>query len=328
MIGPRTASVLRRHKAAQGRNSREWMRMSTVETIDRSTYHRGSRTGILLIHGLGGTPVEVRFVAQALARAGFTVYCCQLAGHCSTAQELRNSTWRDWIDSVEEAYQRLARDCDVIIAGGLSTGALLALELAHKHPGGLHGLTLFSPSIFLDGWAMPWYMPWLHYLKPTPLPIDWNLTEREPYGLKDERIRSMVVSGMQAGNAKDTGYFFTPLKTMLHFNKLAGKVRRKLGEIATPTLILHPREDDVASLNNALDIQKRMAGLVELVVLEDTYHMITLDKQRHIVVDRTTAFVQSVERAQHAHQNAQVAASNVGSASQAGADRAGRRIAT
>ena len=52
-----------------------------AETPDRSLFLPGGRVGILLIHGLGGTPVELRFIAQGLARAGHTVYCCQLAGH-------------------------------------------------------------------------------------------------------------------------------------------------------------------------------------------------------------------------------------------------------
>lgn len=270
--------------------------MSNVGAIDRTTYHRGSRTGVLLIHGLGGSPVEVRFVAQGLARAGFTVYCCQLTGHCASADELRQTTWQDWVESVEAAHDRLKQDCDVIIAGGLSTGALLALELAHRRPTEVHGVTLFSPSIVLDGWAMPWYMRFLHYARPGPIRVDWNLAERAPYGIKDERIRAMVVQGMQAGNAGN-GYFFTPLWTMLQFNSLAAKVKRNLPKIATPALILHPREDDIASLNNALYIQEKMAGLVELVVLEDSYHIITLDRQRHIVVDRVTAFCSGIEKA-------------------------------
>ena len=294
------------------------MSSSNVSIVDRSTFHKGGRTGVLLIHGLGGTPVEVRYVAQTLARLGFTVLCCQLAGHCGTAQELRTSTWRDWRASVEAAHDRLKSECDVVIAGGLSTGALLALDLAHNRPNEVHGLTLFSPSIYLDGWAMPWYMPWLHYVKAGRIRIDWNLTERPPYGLKDERVRAMVVSGMQSGNAKETGYFFTPLWTMLQFNNLAGLVRRKLGQIATPTLIMHPRQDDVASLKNAMEIQRKMAGLVELVVLEDSYHMITLDKQRQLVADRTVAFVQSLER-RHAALRKPITAS-------ATAPRASRRL--
>ena len=73
----------------------------------------------------------------------------------------------------------------------------------------------------------------------------------------------------------------------------AGK--SKLARQGNPTYAV-PMQDDVASLNNALEIQRKMAGLVELVVLEDTYHMITLDKQRQLVLDKTTAFAQSIER--------------------------------
>ena len=59
------------------------------EFPDRSQLFEGGRVGVLLVHGLGGTPTELRFVAQGLARAGRTVLCCQLAGHCSTPEELR-----------------------------------------------------------------------------------------------------------------------------------------------------------------------------------------------------------------------------------------------
>ena len=67
---------------------------------DRSHFIRGGRLGVLLVHGLGGTPTELRFVAHGLARAGHTVYCCQLAGHCATPEELRRSTWQEWYASV------------------------------------------------------------------------------------------------------------------------------------------------------------------------------------------------------------------------------------
>src|SRR5262245_62625786 len=116
------------------------------ETPDRSLYIPGGRVGVLLIHGLGGTPVELRFIAQNLARAGHTVYCCQLAGHCGTPEELRRSTWREWYASVEAAHDRLAESCDVILAGGLSMGGILALHLAQNRPASVHGLLLFAPT--------------------------------------------------------------------------------------------------------------------------------------------------------------------------------------
>lgn len=64
-----------------------------------------------------------------------------------------------------------------------------------------------------------------------------------------------------------------------------------LGEIKQPVLILHPREDDIADMSNAWEIQRAVAGSVEMVVLEDSYHNVTIDRQRHVVVDRVGGFV-------------------------------------
>ena len=38
-------------------------------------------------------------------------------------------------------------------------------------------------------------------------------------------------------------------------------------------------------------LQRKLAGLVEVCILDDSYHMVTLDRQRPIVVDRVKAFV-------------------------------------
>ena len=56
---------------------------------DLSIRLAGGRLGFLLIHGLGGTPMELRYVAQGLAQAGHTVHVPQLIGHCGTVEELK-----------------------------------------------------------------------------------------------------------------------------------------------------------------------------------------------------------------------------------------------
>ena len=268
------------------------------QPIDRSLTYPGGQTGFLLIHGLGGTPVELRFVAQGLARAGYTVHCCQLAGHCQTEEELLQSSWREWYRSVEAAHDRLRRECSTVIAGGLSMGGLLALELARRRPEGVDGLAVYAPSLFLDGWAVPRLS---RYLLGIPRPIGkWRsritLREREPYGLKDERVRAFVLNHMQSGDASTAGVFSTPLHAISEFNAFVAQLKPALGKIETPTLIIHPREDDMASLRNAHYLQRRLGGLVDLVVLDDSYHMVTLDRQRHIVVDRTLAFTEALVR--------------------------------
>ena len=52
----------------------------------------------------------------------------------------------------------------------------------------------------------------------------------------------------------------------------------------------------MASLDNAFTIQKRLGAPVDLVILDDSYHIVTLDRQRHVVVDRAIGFAQRIER--------------------------------
>lgn len=265
--------------------------------IDRSIWFDGGDVGVLLIHGLGGTPIEMRFIAQGLARAGFTVYCCQLAGHCGTPDQLRYSHRQEWRDSVSAALDKLRARCSTVIAGGLSMGALLALDVAYRRPDDVQGLLLLAPSLKLDGWAMGWLSKYvLPWVRPTPYVSNVFLKEHEPFGIKDERIRSFVVSSMMSGDTSAAGVFSTPLHAFAHFSALSAEVRRRLPHVKVPALILHPREDDMASLENAIQIQRRLGGFVELVVLDDSYHIITLDRQRHLVVERSVAFARMIER--------------------------------
>lgn len=261
---------------------------------DRSLKLPGGRTGILLIHGLGGTPIEHRMVAIGLARAGYTVHCPQLAGHCGTYEDLRATRWQDWYASVEAAHAELARHCDTVIVGGLSMGAVLALNLAAERPGAVDGLALYAPTLRLDGWGVPWYsvlfglvtMRWCADLIP--------FTERDPYGIKDPRVRGLVTAAINSGDSSQAGQLSNPGSVMLEMRWMVSKVKRQLGRIRQPALIVHPREDDRASLWNASHLQKKLGGMVDTCVLDDSYHVITMDRQRHVVIDRTAAFAARV----------------------------------
>src|SRR5215469_8961603 len=89
-------------------------RQETMTTKDRSFTIAGSRTGFLLVQGLGGTPLELRMAAKGIASGGFTVHCCQLAGHCGTEEELLATNWPQWYASVEAALTKLEAVCDTI----------------------------------------------------------------------------------------------------------------------------------------------------------------------------------------------------------------------
>jgi carboxylesterase len=258
--------------------------------IDQSIRMSGGSLGFLLIHGLGGTPMELRYVAQSLARAGHTVHVPQLAGHCGTVRELRATTWADWYVTVEQEHARLRTRCDRIVAGGLSVGAILALHHAATHPKEVSALALYAPSLWLDGWGVPWYSS-LFSLVTMKWFANWlAFSERHPWGVKDARLQMLIAEAIKSGDSSRAGISAVPGGIMLELRWLVQRVKRELDQIRQPTLIVHPRHDDRASLRNLQYLQHRLRGLTDTVVLDDSYHLVTLDRQRQVVISRTLEF--------------------------------------
>ena len=112
-------------------------------------YYAGNATGILLIHGLPGSPSEMRFLGERLAAEGWTVLGIRLSGHGSTREELKKASWQDWVQDAEKGVNQLRLTCKQVIGVGLSMGGLIALHLASK--GILDGLiTMNAPLIEAD----------------------------------------------------------------------------------------------------------------------------------------------------------------------------------
>ena len=144
------------------------------------------------LHRLCGTPVEMRFVANGLAKQGYTVLCPVLAGHCGSDADLAASSWVDWYRSAEEALLDLRKDCDVVIAGGLSTGAVLALMLAAKHPTKVQATTLLAPTLWLNGWNVPRYTWFFRLAWTKRIASLFSISHQNPNGIKDDRIRDFI----------------------------------------------------------------------------------------------------------------------------------------
>lgn len=263
--------------------------------LERPRLAPGQRPpGVLLLHGLGGTPIELGTLARALENAGCLVHCPRLAGHCGTADELRATTWRDWYASAESGLADLLPRCGSVVVGGLSMGALLAARLARENPDRVHGLAMLAPTFWYDGWAIPRYSFLLKWLMRTPIGRNYSFVETEPYGLKDERIRRKVLGAMQRGESANAGLMATPAQALQQMWALSADVRRGLGSIGQETLLVHSRDDDVASLRNAFEVQSRLGGRVDAVILEDSYHLITIDRQRGLLGRRMAEFVRQI----------------------------------
>ncbi len=57
---------------------------------------------------------------------------------------------------------------------------------------------------------------------------------------------------------------------------------------------MHATEDDIASVENARLVERGVSGPVEMLLLENSYHMITVDRERRVLIDRSADFFSQV----------------------------------
>lgn len=255
-------------------------------------HYPGSRIGVMLIHGLTGTPTEMTSIARGLNRRGFTVYCPLLPGHCSTVEDLLKTTYRDWIKSTEKALAFFSGTVDVVFTGGLSAGAVLSLKMAQLYPERIRGQALYSTTFKWDGWSIPK----LSFLLPLVLRLPYFgkryfFEEEFPYGIKNEKLRKRVYDMMHSGDPAQAGFPGIPGFSLREMWRLADDVKRDLKSIKTPTLLMHAKDDDQTSAkSNAMYVQERLGGTSTVTLLDDSYHIITIDQEKHKVVRETTQY--------------------------------------
>ncbi len=248
----------------------------------------GGDDAILLIHGLTGSPFELKPLARKLHKNGFTVKAPCLAGHGSTVSNLKNTTWNDWYETVHGTFEELKREHETVSVGGLCMGALLALYLAYREQDRVSSVAALSTTLFYDGWSLPWYRFLLPISYYPPFRYFYSYGEREPYGVKNERMREQIKKALRENTVAYSNF---PAQSMHELFKLIKTVKKTIHRVKAPTLILHALEDDMASIRNADYVERHIgSATVRKVLLKDTYHMLTLDNQKDRVAEESIAF--------------------------------------
>lgn len=243
---------------------------------------------VLLIHGLTGSPFETKSLAKRLHHAGFAVKAPCLAGHGETLESLKATNWYDWYKTVHETFLELKKKYKTVSVSGLCMGALLALYLAFDVGDEVSSISLLSTTIFYDGWSLPrcsFLLPLFFY---SPLRYFYSYKEQEPYGIKDERTRKRIAKGLRENSI---AYSEFPAQSMHELFKLIRATKKIIPKVTVPTLILHALEDDVASIKNAEYVETHIGSSnVRKIYIKDSYHMLTLDKQKGLVAEETIKF--------------------------------------
>jgi carboxylesterase len=231
----------------------------------------GPRVGVVLSHGFTGSPHGLRAWAQSLAEAGFAVRMPLLPGHGTSWQELARTRWQEWHGVLDEAYLELDAGCDYVFAAGLSMGGALALRIAATRP--VAGVIVVNPGLVIDDPRAPLAGILKLVLKSTPAIANDILKE-----------------GMDEG-----AYPRTPVAAAHELNKMFKDTIRLLPRITAPVKAFRSTVDHVVSDSSLAVLRRGLTHApLDLVYLENSYHVATLDNDAHQIFQGSVEFIRSV----------------------------------
>ena len=248
--------------------------LKVLEGCEEFAFGEGP-VGALLVHGFTGSPQGMRGLGEYLSERGIAVVGPRLPGHGTTWQDLNTIRSHQWIETVEASYEHLASQTEEVFLIGLSFGAALCMDLAARRD--VRGIVTLAGFLHTKD-------P-LRHLAP--------LLSRVVKSLKG------VGDDISDPDSREIAYDRLPTKGTYQMLQQLRRSQAALPKVTAPVLAIHGRQDHTVSPDNAQYIVDRIGSQVkEILYLENSYHVITLDHERELVFERTYDFIK--EHAKHA----------------------------
>lgn len=246
-----------------------------------------SKQVVLLLHGMTGHPRELHKFGLGLHDAGYDVFAPVIPGHCIGMNELRKVDWVKWKDFALEEFDKLSKKYDQVFVSGICLGAILSVVVAEERKN-VAGVAALSTTLYLDGWALPWTRIFLPIGLHTMIRYFYMFPESGPFGVKNEKTRDKIKKKLKEDK---TLLSFFPLSCVHEMLRTGKYMRKHIKKCAAPVIVIHSKRDDLTSPKSAHFVYNNCSSLKkELVLLENSYHLITLDNEQDVLLSKTLNF--------------------------------------
>ena len=227
------------------------------------------QTGVLVLHGFTGSPRSLQELAARLVDAGYSVALPLLTGHGLTPENMETARWTDWTADVERAFNWLKDRTDRVFVTGLSMGGTLCLWLAEQHPE-IAGVVTVNAL----------------YRHPQELLMCVVGKVGLPRWLK------AVGNDIKCPGADEMAYSRLPSRAARQLALLLAAVRRDIAAVRCPPLVFSAVNDHVVPPANQEEIYDSIGSDdKKLVLLDNSYHVATMDNDKEQIFAETLAFV-------------------------------------
>jgi len=240
----------------------------------------------ILLPGLNGGGLELGQLPNFLGANGFDTLVPQIDGYLHGSEP---SGFEEWIGQIHNTIDDAKNRYKTINLAGISMGSTLALAVASQRTD-IPSIALLSPVLRYDGWSVPRYRFLLDIAYKLGI-RDWKYLEREPFGIKNQDLRRRIRDKFKANELSEVGAPFITARHLHEAKGLMSYVTNNLDAITSRLLVLQSVEDDTCTIWSA---EKILSGaksdLRRVIWLGNSYHIITVDNEREIVLNEVLRF--------------------------------------
>ncbi|MBN1994099.1 MAG: alpha/beta fold hydrolase [Anaerolineae bacterium] len=270
-------------------------------------YWDGGQPAALLVHGFPGTPVEMRPLAMALHRAGWSVCGPLLPGFGPQVATIFERDYTEWVAVVETKLAELQQKHRPVLLVGHSMGGAVSIQAAARRSP--DALALTAPFWQLGEWWQRWICllvkPFFRQIRPFKnadfsnpelrrnvhnfLPdIDFDNPETRQ-GLRDLAI---------------------PVRILEQLLRVGRRAYRVAPQVNAPTLVIQGNRDETVPANRTRRLLRRLPGLVRFEEINTGHYLIRPEDPGWPAVEQAVlafagfveaSFAQSAERSHHAN---------------------------
>lgn len=246
--------------------------MYSKEELVKPFVIQGGETGILLVHGFSACPIDIKPLGERFSEWGYTIQAPLLPGHGTTPEEMKHTTWTDWVGTVDEAISQMKKKCTKVIAIGHSMGGLIVLSLASQQK--LDGVVAINaPIIYRDHD--------LHFAE--------RLLGKQEYAYKPQKESEISVN---REGLPHFSYIKIPVESFVSLNKAITPVQNELHKIDCPALVIQSLEDKTVHPRSGRMIEKSIKhNNKEVIYWEKEDHYILLSAARDELAHRIQSFL-------------------------------------
>jgi carboxylesterase len=229
------------------------------------------RAAALCLHGLTGTPYEVRPLGRALAARGIAALGPALPGHNETPDALSRVPHGAWIEAARAAAGELRARHERVFAVGLSMGGLLSLLLAAE--GRVDAVVAVGTPLRLS--------PVVTGLVPVLKRFFRHARKQGGSNIHDEAAR-----------LRHPSYPLMPLASVHELIRLQRLVRAALPRVRVPLLVAHGALDRTADPADAREILGAVTSEDRALELyASSAHIVPVDRDGPALAESVAAFL-------------------------------------